>query len=47
MRASTPDSVTGKRRIRRTVCVVVFIQVFTGLLVAIRYWVVSRYLLGH
>lgn len=42
-----PRSAAAKRRIRQTVRVVVLILVFTGLLVAIKYWVVSRYLLGH
>ncbi len=36
-----------KRRVRRSLFVVTLIVVFTGLLVAVKYWVVSRYLLGH
>lgn len=40
-------STTVKRHMRRTLLVVILIMVFTGLLVAVKYWVVSRYLLGH
>lgn len=42
-----PRSAATKRRIRYTVRVVVPILIFTGLLVAIKYWMVSGYLLGH
>ena len=40
-------SMTAKRRVRRTLFVVALILVVTVLLVAVKYWVVSRYLLGH
>lgn len=38
---------SAKRRVRRTLFVVALILMVTVLLVAIKYWVVSRYLLGH
>jgi len=40
-------STTAKWRVRRTLFVVTLIVVFTGLLAAVKYWVVSRYLRGH
>ena len=41
------QSTTAKRRVRRTLFVVALILVVTVLLVAVKYWVVNRYLLGH
>lgn len=43
----TSQSNTANRRVRRPLYVVALILVVTVLLVAIKYWVVSRYLLGH
>lgn len=41
-------STIAKRRMRRTLLVVLLIMVLTGLLVVFKYWVVSHYLLpGH
>lgn len=40
-------STIAKRRARRTLFVVALILVATALLVAVKYWVVNRYLLGH
>ncbi len=40
-------SMAAKRCVRRTLLVVAVILVVTVLLVAVKYWVVNRYLLGH
>ena len=45
--AGVDPPTAAKRRVRRTLYVVALILVVTVLLVAIKYWVVSRYLLGH
>ncbi len=37
----------GRKRLRRTARLVALILVCTALLVGVKYWVVSRYLLGH
>lgn len=45
--ADPSRSTAAQRRLRHTLFVVALILVVTFLLVAVKYWVVSRYLLGH